>query len=628
MQQSREILKKYWGFEKFRPLQEEIADAVIYGKDVIALLPTGGGKSVCFQIPGLVREGVCLVISPLIALMNDQVEQLRKKGIKAIAVTSGMSYKEIDIALDQARFGGVKFLYTSPERLQTRLFQARFKLMTVSLIVVDEAHCISEWGHDFRPPYRQIADLRDIHPHVPIIALTATATAHVKADIVTQLCLNKPEHFEADFQRQNISYEVYPVRNKMQAILETVRLFEGLTGIIYCQKRRSVKEIALWLTNQGIKAGIYHGGLDKKTREQMMKSWLEDQVQVMIATNAFGMGIDKPNVRFVAHYEFPNNPEAYFQEAGRAGRDGHAARTFVFYEPNELKETENQVIRQFPEIEFVKNTYRALCNYLKLAIGSGESESYPLEIKHFCQTFKLDIFDTFQALKILEMNNDITFSENFFHPTKIKFQVGNAALYNFQIKQEKTADLITLLSRSYPGIFDQFVELHDLEFCKRLKINDKELQNQLKYLEKNGIIEINWKTELPLITFSHERLPGDFLQLNPEIYHLRKERAIQRWRVMRDFLTLPTCRAQFLIAYFGQSTDKCGKCDYCLSEKKSNFTFDELIVAVEEILVVPTSLDDLKKVLGMTKDAELLKVLTWLSLEERLQLKSGKYQKI
>lgn len=627
MQQSKAILKKYWGYDDFRPLQEDIADAVIYGKDVLALLPTGGGKSICFQVPGLAREGICLVVSPLIALMNDQVEQLKHRGIKAQAITSGMSYKEIDIALDQARFGGIKFLYTSPERLQTRIFQARFKLMQVGLIVVDEAHCISEWGHDFRPPYRQIAELRNFHPQVPVIALTATATQHVKEDIITQLQLKNPERFEGDFQRPNISYEVYPVRNKMQAVLDTVRRFQGMTGIIYCQRRRSVKEIAQWLLSNKVKTGVYHGGMDKNSRELMMRQWLNNETQVMVATNAFGMGIDKPDVRFVAHYEFPNNPEAYFQEAGRAGRDGMESRTFVFYEQRDLQQSETQVLQQFPDIQVVKNVYLALCNHLKIAIGSGEGESYPLEINSFCKQFKLDLIESYQALKILEMNGDLTFSENFFHPTRLKFQVGNMVLYNFQITHEKTADLITLLSRTYTGIFDQFVELNESEFCKRLKINYAELEKQLQFLEQNGILEINWKTDLPLVTFIHERLPDEFLQLHPDIYHERKESAIKRWKVMRDFLTLAHCRSQFLIAYFGQQVDVCGKCDFCRTQQKSTYSFAELTEIIESNLTEALSLTALQDKIAYHSESEVLKVLNWLLLEERIRMHDGNYQK-
>lgn len=625
MQQSREILKRYWGYDAFRPMQEEIVDAVIYGKDVLALLPTGGGKSVCFQVPGMAREGLCLVVSPLIALMQDQVEQLQKNGIRARAITSGMSYKEIDITLDNARFGGLDFLYTSPERLQSRIFIERFKLMNIALIVVDEAHCISEWGHDFRPPYRKIAELRTWHPEVPIIALTATATERVKEDIVEQLRLKKPQVFEADFSRPNISYEVYPVENKLRAITKTIDNFQGLTGIIYCQKRKSVKELANYLIREKYTVGVYHGGLDKQTREQMMQQWLSDKNRIMIATNAFGMGIDKPDVRFVIHYEFPNNPEAYFQEAGRAGRDGLESRTFVFYEPKDLAETDELIEGLFPAIPFIKNTYRALCNYLKIAIGSGDGESYPLNIKAFCMAFRLDVLETYKALKILEMNGDLLFSENFFHPTKVKFNVGNAALYGFQVKHAQMTPLTTLLARSYPGVFDQYCELNEAEFVKRLKITAKELERQLQFLEKNGILEIDWKTDLPMITLLHERLPDDYLQLSQEVYRHRKEVAEERWKAMRFFLTQPVCRAQNLIAYFGQQTEKCGKCDHCLHEKKADYSFDELVEILEKTLVKPLSIDEIEKQLPMLKKNEVMKVLQWLLLEERIKSDGKRY---
>ncbi|MCE3295810.1 MAG: ATP-dependent helicase, RecQ family [Crocinitomicaceae bacterium] len=625
MQQSREILKRYWGYDAFRPMQEEIVDAVIYGRDVLALLPTGGGKSVCFQVPGMAREGLCLVVSPLIALMQDQVGQLQKVGIRARAITSGMSYKEIDITLDNARFGGLDFLYISPERLQTRLFIERFKLMNIALIVVDEAHCISEWGHDFRPPYRKIAELRTYHPEVPFIALTATATERVKEDIIEQLKLKNPERFEADFSRPNISYEVYPVENKLKAISKTLDNFQGLTGIIYCQKRKSVKELAQYLVNNGYKVGIYHGGLDKESREQMMQAWLRDQFRIMIATNAFGMGIDKPDVRFVIHYEFPNNPEAYFQEAGRAGRDGLESRTFIYYEQKDLAEMDELIAGLFPPVDVVKNTYRAMCNHLKIAIGSGDGESYPLNIKTFCTQFRLDILETYKALKILEMNGDLLFSESFFHPTKVKFNVGNAALYGFQVNHEQTTALTTLLARSYPGIFDQYCELSETEFCKRLKINAKELERQLLYLEKSGILDIDWKTDLPIVTLLHERLPDDYLQLSPEVYRHRREIAEERWKAMRHFLTRPVCRAQALIAYFGRQVPVCGKCDTCRQEQKANYTFQELVEIIEKTLENPLTLDEIKKALPFLKQQELLKTVQWLVLEERIKSDGKRY---
>lgn len=627
MQQSRGILKKYWGFDSFRPLQEDIADAVIYGHDVLALLPTGGGKSVCFQVPGLAREGLCLVISPLIALMNDQVEQLEKKGIRAKAITSGMSFKEIDIALDNARFGGLDFLYTSPERLQTNLFIERFKLMKISLIVIDEAHCISEWGHDFRPPYRKIAELRKFHPNVPFIALTATATEKVKLDIIKQLELKNPKRFEANFSRPNISYEVYPVQNKLNAITKTISKFHGLTGIIYCQKRKSVKELAQYLMSQQIPIGIYHGGLDKTVRENMMKAWLEGKTLIMIATNAFGMGIDKPNVRFVIHYEFPNNPEAYFQEAGRAGRDGLESRTFVFYEQKDIDDMNVQNENLFPEIETVKLTYRALCNYLKLAIGSGENESYPLDIKEFCSKFRLDIINTYKSLKILEMNGDLLFSESFFQSTKLKFNVGNKELYNFQIKQDKFVPIITLITRSYPGVFDQFMDIHEEEFCKRLKITNVELEKQLKVLEQNGIIDLVLKSEHPLVTFIHERLPDNYLSINADVYLNRKNSAHERWDAMKNLLLGKTCRAKYLIAYFGQETDDCGKCDICRLKEKSTYSFSQINELLLENLTLELNLNEIVSKIDFLKETDIIKGLNFLLNEEKISFNDGFYVK-
>ena len=625
MEQSRTILKKYWGFDQFRPLQEDIVDAVIYGKDTLALLPTGGGKSICFQVPGIAREGICLVISPLIALMQDQVEQLQKRGIRVKAITSSMSYREIDITLDNARFGGLDFLYTSPERLQTKLFIERFKLMNVGLIVVDEAHCISEWGHDFRPPYRQIHELRKIHPAVPIIALTATATLAVKEDILNQLELKSPRIFEGSFVRPNISYEVYPVPNKVNAILKLVNQFQGHCGIVYCQRRKSVKEVAKCLISQGLKVGIYHGGMDATSRSAMLKAWLDGTLPIMVATNAFGMGIDKPNVRFVVHYEFPNNIEAYFQEAGRAGRDGLESRTFVFYENHDLIETSAQIDSQFPPIECVKRTYSSLCNYLKLAVGSGNGETYPIDIKSLSTSFQFNLLETYQSLKLLEMNGDLQFTESVFNPTKIKFSVGNTVLYSFQIKHEKFSNLITLISRSYPGVFEQFYEIHENEFCKRLKINSSELDFQLKFLEQNGILDINWKTDLPLVTFLRERAPESYFRLDESIYHHRKNLAEKRWQNMRELLTLPVCRSQFMIAYFGQESTPCGKCDHCRSIVKEDHSAQEISELILEALHVPHTLEALKDNYKFIKQEQLIRVLNWLLQEERIFYSDGKY---
>ena len=623
---AKEILEKYWGYSSFRPLQEQIVLDSIAGHDCIALLPTGGGKSICFQVPGIIREGITIVISPLIALMQDQVNNLKKFGLRATAITSAMTYREIDVALDNAVFQGIDFLYVSPERLQTTLFIERLKKMNVGLLVVDEAHCISEWGHDFRPPYRKIADLRKYHPEAPIMALTATATKEVKEDIILQLDLKNPAVFESSFQRANLSYEVHQVENKEIALGKWVQKFPHMCGIVYCQTRKSVKEIANFLFNQGIKTGIYHGGLDAVQRNQMMQLWMNDEVHLMIATNAFGMGIDKPNVRYVIHYEFPNNIEAYFQEAGRAGRDGKESRTLVLLNQRDIASTHETIEKQFPPIQKVKSTYRALCNHLKLAIGSGEGESFPINLKDLCNSFKLEVIETYQSLKILEMNGDILFNESIFNPTRIKFSVGNTVVYSFQIKYEKVAKLISFLSRSYPGIFDHFFDLDESVCCSKLGVTVKELESQLRFLEQNGIIDITWKTDLPKVTFLHERLPDDYMRVSDEVYHNRKIRAFRRWDNMQQYLLTNHCREQFILHYFGQKVLTCGKCDYCRNLRKEKIAQTQLIEKIRSQLEEnPKTLEELLNINNVISDSQIKQVLQHMILEEEI-IFTGVYQ--
>jgi len=625
MNKSREILKQYWGFEQFRPFQEEIIDDIIYGHDTLALLPTGGGKSICFQVPGIAREGITIVISPLISLMQDQVKNLIKKGIRAKEITSGLSYREIDITLDNAKFGGLDFLYTSPERIKSKIFIERFKQMPVGLIVVDEAHCISEWGHDFRPAYKEIKELRKYHPEVPIIALTATATKRVQEDIVTQLELKKVKTHIAPFERKNLTYRIKEVPNKATRILEYCLTKKKETGIIYCQTRKSVKEIAKLLYSSGIKVGIYHGGMSNDDRSMMLDEWLKDEITIMVATNAFGMGIDKPDVRFVLHYEFPNNLEAFFQESGRAGRDGKHSNCIVYWEENDIANLIEKNNQLFPSIESVKMTYRALCNYLKIAIGSGNQETYHFDFKSLTSKFELEIKKTYHSLKILELNGDIVFNENTFNPTRLRIAVGNNELYNFQIKNSRFTPLISILTRSFPGIFSQFFEVNEKEIAKKIKQDEFYVTKQLKELEKFGIIDINWRSNLPTVTLQHERLPDDYINLSSEVYATRKENALNRLLTVIDFLQKKDlCRQKKLLNYFDQKSEDCGVCDICIS-KKEKYDFYSLEENLLNVLKSANSLEEIFSKINKP-ESDIKELLQKLIIQEKITEHQGLYK--
>lgn len=625
MQKSLEILHKVWGYDQFRPLQEEIVDAAIYGNDVLALLPTGGGKSICFQVPGIAREGLCIVISPLIALMDDQVQQLRDRGIRAAMLSSGMRYKEMDAVLDNARFGGLDFLYVSPERIQTELFRERVKLMEIGLIVVDEAHCISEWGHDFRPSYLEIATLREWHPNVPIMAVTATATPKVKETIVESLKLQSVQLFEGEFNRPNIAYDVYHVENKLASLARLCKTHGGQVGIVYCQTRRSVKSVAKYLTAANIKAAVYHGGLNNKERQNAMQSWLNERTPVMVATNAFGMGIDKPNVRFVAHYELPNNPEAYFQEAGRAGRDTLPAQTYALVHPTDEKELHARIAAQFPELDRIKFIYRALMNFLKIAIGSGADESYPLDIAAFAKRYEFQISEVYATLKLLEMNGDLLFAEDGMLGSRLKIAVDNTHLYSFQLKNYELDPLISALCRRYRAIFEEFTEIDEEGLAAGLRISEEKLQQQLKQLEINGLIDINWRSALPLVTFLRERLPDDYIQLQPKVYTFRKEQALKRLDAMLEFVSAAQCRQRYIIEYFGQSSPDCGRCDYCRAHtgQASGTVNDQL----NELLNKPQSMEEVLQHFDPIHHGTVKQLLREWLVEEKVNFEGRLFSK-
>lgn len=620
MNRSRDILLKYWKYSSFRPQQEEIIDDILTGADVLALLPTGGGKSICFQVPGLIREGITIVISPLIALMQDQVKNLEERGIRAKALISGMTYREIDILLDNARFDGIDFLYTSPERIQSELFIERFKNMKVGLIVIDEAHCISEWGHDFRPSFLKIKELRTYHPKTPILALTATATDKVRKDIIKQLNLNKPILHEASFERKNVSYEIFKTENKIERIISFCK-DNNATGIIYCQTRKSVKEIARILLANSISCGFYHGGLGNEERKKMLDLWLNEDIKIMVATNAFGMGIDKPNVRFVLHYELPQSLEAYFQEAGRCGRDGEMSRAISFVEPNDTSELKKTVQEKFPEKVTVHNAYKALCNYLNLAFGSGKDETFHIDLKEMCSNYKLDYKQTYNSLKILELNGNIQFSEGFFQATKVKFIVDNSELYNFQVQYEKYRAFTTLLTRSYSGIFDYHQTIQESEIAKRIKISEQLLTNYLEELERYTIIDVKFRSNLPTVTFVEERHTDLNFQLAATVYHDRKNNALEKVNQVIELVNSEACRAQQIIHYFGQESTNCGICDWCKkNDSKFKLSNTKLLLFLSE----PKSIGECAEYFSCS-EFEINKLLRPLIIKEKIAFENGNY---
>lgn len=619
MKKSIEILQQFWKYDTFRPLQEDIVDSAIYGKDTLAILPTGGGKSICFQVPGMALDGVAIVVSPLIALMQDQIQQLNQRGIKADFLNSTMSYREMDIALDNAKFGNTKFLYLSPERLKSDLFIERFKQMNVSLIVVDEAHCISEWGHDFRPAFLEIAKAREFHPNVPMMALTASATEQVKADIIEKLQMKSPTVIVGKLERKNLIYRSENVVNKLNEIVNICQKNPNATGIVYCQTRRSVKSVAQHLRSLKISAGFYHGGLSNEDRKFMLDEWMKGSLKIMVATNAFGMGIDKSDVRFVLHYEFPSSMEAYYQEAGRAGRDGKDAIATIFWTELDKEQLSNQVKAKYPELDKVKQIYGALGNFLSIAVNSGMGEVYPLDIKKFATRFKFAIGEIYFSLKLLELGNYLTFTEKHIQPTRMKFSVSNSALYKFQVAHEKLNPLILILVRSYPGIHENFVSLHEYEIRDRLKISQSELRSQLEKLEGFGVIDINYQTDLPKITYQQPRLPEQQLRFESSVYLDRKKQELSKLDVMLDFLDTNECRSVFIANYFDSQSNlsSCGKCDNCLKKERKKISMEE---AKNEILqVLPKTSQELFEIIPLERE-KVKTALKLLTLSEYIYL--------
>jgi len=564
-----EILKQFWGFDTFRPLQEDIIDAVLGGQDVLALLPTGGGKSLCFQVPAIAKEGICLVISPLIALMKDQVENLKAKGIDAVAIYAGMGKREIDILLDNCIYGKIKFLYLSPERLLSDLVKTRISYMNVNLIAIDEAHCISQWGYDFRPPYLQLASLRTIHPNVPVIALTATATSRVQADIIEKLEFKKHQVFVKSFARKNLSYVVFDLEDKYKKLIDILTNVRG-SGLVYVRNRRETAEVAFFLQRNKIAADFYHAGLERNERAKKQEGWKQNKIRVMVATNAFGMGIDKPDVRFVVHLDLPESLEAYYQEAGRAGRDEKRAFAVLLANNSDRNSLRSKYTDSFPSVEEIKKTYHYLGSYFQLAYGAGEGLTFAFDLADFCKRFELGVIKTIGAFKFLEHDGYLTLSENIFIQSRVLFTAAHEDLYRFQIENAGYDPLIKTILRSYGGAFDQYVKIKEDELANKLGISYKMVVALLYKLQERELLSYLPQTDQPQLLFIRPRVDLLHLDIDVKYIELRKKIQDEQIRAVLAYTDMQVCRSIQLLSYFDElNAPKCNVCDVCLAEKRA-----------------------------------------------------------
>lgn len=568
MENVKEILAKYWGYQAFRPMQEEIINSIISGKDTLALMSTGGGKSLCFQLPALVTDGICIVVSPLIALMKDQVENLSRRGIKAIAVYSGMSYSQIDIALDNAVYGDYKFLYVSPERLSTVLFKGRVVKMNVNYIVVDEAHCISQWGYDFRPAYLQIAEIKKLIGNVTTVALTATATPKVADDIIDKLGMSNASIIKSGFSRPNLSYVVRNTDDKLGNILKVCDGVNG-TGIIYVRERKKAEEISKLLVGYGIPADFYHAGMSKERRSYKQDGWKKNEIRVIVATNAFGMGIDKPDVRFVVHYDVPDSIEAYFQEAGRAGRDGERAYATLLWNKSDIQRLRQIHNINYPPIEYIKDIYQKVFIFFQIPYEEGKESVCKFNLAEFSRNFSLNTVSAYYAIKYIEQEGYWELTDEIDNPSKIMFIVNRDELYKIQIQNVILDSFIKSVLRIYAGLFSKLTPIDEEYIGKLTKDSREGVIEKLKTLSKLKIIKYIPSVRSPLIIFNNERLHPNNLLISEKRYNGRKEVMKQRIEKMIDYLLEENiCRSKVLSAYFGmEENSDCGRCDICLKRK-------------------------------------------------------------
>lgn len=616
------ILSQYWGHPAFRPLQEEIITAVLAGKDVVALLPTGGGKSICYQVPALAMEGLCLVVSPLIALMKDQVENLRQRGIPALALYAGMSRNEVKQSLIRAARGEVKLLYVSPERLETALFNEYLPALGIGLLAVDEAHCISQWGYDFRPPYLRIAALRDQLPGLPVLALTASATQRVQDDIADKLLMKAPAIFRQSFERPNLSYSVFYSEAKISKLTEILNRVPG-TAIVYCRSRKRTVEISRSLQQAGISADFYHAGIAAAERTARQTAWMQNRTRVMVCTNAFGMGIDKPDVRTVVHLDMPDCLENYYQEAGRAGRDGKSAYAVLLYDERGPQELREGIQVRFPDMDTIRQVYQSLVNYLQLPAGSGKEQYFDFHPEDMARRFSLDSRKTWYALKTLEQEGWLAINEQAFTPSTIGFVADRQALRIFEEANPGQEELIKTLLRTYEGIFDFPVSISEMRLAGLLKTQIETIKAQLLQLRANGIIAYHPQKENPQVYFFHDRVPGHDLRIDMKAYLERKRLYAERVETMIAYTNLNDCRSQFTGRYFGDDKmSECGICDNCLRKKKKALnpsTFDllsaQILAAIKDN---GTTTSEILQPFSSIEKEKAWQVLEFLQAEEKI----------
>lgn len=617
------ILKKYWGHDAFRPQQEAIIHTVLAGKDTLALLPTGGGKSVCYQMPALVQDGICLVISPLIALMKDQVEGLKKKGIGAQVIYSGMSRRDMVRTLENARDSYFKFLYVSPERLETSLFLEYLPAFHINLIAVDEAHCISQWGYDFRPSYLKIAALREELPDVPILAVTASATQDVQTDICEKLLMKKPAVFRQPFRRPNLSYSVFQVDSKMSKLVEIANRVKG-SGIVYCKSRKRTSEIAALLQMHGFTCTAYHAGLTTEQRNKRQQDWIENKVSIMVCTNAFGMGIDKHDVRFVVHMDAPDCLENYYQEAGRCGRDGNKAYAVLLYDEKDLSDLQELHTTRFPSFETIQQVYTALVNYLQIPAYQGEDQRYVFHFQPFIQNFKLNALQALYSLKTLEQDGWLEFNEKNFTPSTACFQTSKEGLYQFYQSHPQYENLSTTLLRTYDGIFDFPAFISENLLSRLLQINVEEVKKQLFTMQAFHIISYTPQNDAPFIHFRKNRVRTEDLMIDLAAYDKRKQRFTSRVQQMVKYTATGQCRSNYIGQYFGDPEQApCGICDNCLQHRKIVLTtteFQTISQAIKERLHQQTrTAEDLVSDLHPISREKTWKVLAYLQSENSVK---------